>query len=63
MDQRSALEDLCAPAATGYTTTQAELARKWLAHFGADRVEDLDLGMLEAIACYVSRGVSPPPGE
>ncbi|EDT43261.1 hypothetical protein [Burkholderia ambifaria] len=60
MDQRSALEDLCAPAATGHTTKEAELARKWLAHFGADSVQDLDLGVLEAIACYVRKGVSPP---
>ena len=60
MDQRSALEDLCAPAATGHTTMQTELARKWLTHFGADRVQDLDLGMLEAIACYVRNGVAPP---
>ncbi|RKU04055.1 hypothetical protein C7H84_07375 [Burkholderia sp. Nafp2/4-1b] len=60
MDQRSALEDLSALAATRHTTTQAELARRWLSHFGADRVQDLDLGILEAIACYVRKGISPP---
>ncbi|RQR42380.1 MULTISPECIES: hypothetical protein [unclassified Burkholderia] len=60
MDQRSALEDLHALAATGHTTTQTELAGKWLTHFGAERVQDLDVGMLEAIACYVRKGVSPP---
>ncbi|AFJ88056.1 hypothetical protein QZM46_29585 [Burkholderia vietnamiensis] len=62
MDERSALEDLSALAATGHTTAHAELARKWLAHFGADRVQDLDLGMLEAIACYVRDGIAPPHG-
>ncbi|WP_321821036.1 MULTISPECIES: hypothetical protein [unclassified Burkholderia] len=60
MDQRSALENLYALAATGHTTTQTELAHKWLTYFGADRVQDLDLGMLEAIACYVGKGISPP---
>ncbi|KAB0643216.1 hypothetical protein [Burkholderia latens] len=63
MDQRSALEDLSALAATAHTATHAELARKWLSHFGADRVQDLDLGVLEAIAGYVRNGISPPNGQ
>ncbi|HHX4053256.1 MAG: hypothetical protein ACN6QT_29085 [Burkholderia contaminans] len=60
MDHRSALEDLKTVAATGHTTTQTELWRKWLAHFGAEREQDLDLGVLEAIAGYVGKGVAPP---
>lgn len=60
MDQRSAMEDLNALAATGHTTTQTELSHKWLTHFGADRVQDLDIGVLEAIAFYVRKGISPP---
>ncbi|CAG9253232.1 MULTISPECIES: hypothetical protein [Burkholderia] len=60
MDQRSALEDTNPRAATGYTAAETALWRKWLSHFGAERVQDLDLGVLEAIAGYVGKGVSPP---
>ena len=60
MDQRSALEGMNPLAATSYTATETALWRKWLSHFGAERVQDLDLGVLEAIACYVRKGVSPP---
>jgi hypothetical protein len=36
-----------------------ELAAAWLAHFGVDSVRDLDLGVLEAISDFVSRGIAP----
>jgi hypothetical protein len=60
MDDHSALRDLYSRKSSGHTTVQAELSRKWLTYFGVDCVEELDLGILEAIAYYVSRGTAPP---